>query len=217
MDSARLYVRTTPSFRHSRARHGHPRVAPQGGGILRSDCVSRWQRRTIASRSRQGSRSARAAAFAFTAASANAKISFARSPLGNSSPTPRAQGSIGCSQQSEREPSWPAYIPNASKSHNHFAGTLAVAGVQVLSRDRSQPGSPFPQPDAGPSLLSRMKLTLATSRAARMASTLLTAGKNVAGFAPIGGAVDSASLVDPSDPGPERAWRFRAAAPKELT
>jgi hypothetical protein len=61
------------------------------------------------------------------------------------------------------------------------------------------------------------RLIALLARSADSLPTSLTAGKNVARFAPIGGAVDSASLVDPSDPRPERAWRLRAAAPKEST
>ena len=111
-------------FGATASRHGSQKPSPRGGVKVREA-------------PRSGS------------ASANANISFARSPLGNSSAPPRAQGSIGCSQQGEREPSWPTHIPNPQRSHNRCAEALAVAGVQALSRDRSRPGSPLPQPDAG--------------------------------------------------------------------
>ena len=61
------------------------------------------------------------------------------------------------------------------------------------------------------------RLIALLARSADSLPTTLTAGKNVAGFAPIGAAVGGASLVDPSDRGPERAWRFRAAAAEVLT
>jgi hypothetical protein len=58
--------------------------------------------------------------------------------------------------------------------------------------------------------------SLLYARSAGSLEASLTAGKNVAGFAPIGGAVGGASLVDPSDRGPERGAALSRSSPKRV-
>ena len=60
------------------------------------------------------------------------------------------------------------------------------------------------------------RLIALRARSADSLATSLTAGKNVARFAPIGGAVDSASLVDPSDPRPGKGVALSRSSPKRV-
>src|SRR3954451_3645641 len=70
------------------------------------------------------SRSACCAASASTAASARATASSPKLPPGNSSATPPAPASPGCSQPSALAPKWPALTPTLPKCHNPCAEVL---------------------------------------------------------------------------------------------
>ena len=70
------------------------------------------------------SRSACCAASASTAASARATASSPKLPPGNSSATPPAPASPGCSPPSALAPKWPALTPTLPKCHNPCAEVL---------------------------------------------------------------------------------------------
>src|SRR3954453_12914104 len=78
------------------------------------------------------SRSACCAASASTAASARATASSPKLPPGNSSATPPAPASPGCSQPSALAPKWPALTPTLPKCHNPCAEVLGPGDVGVF-------------------------------------------------------------------------------------
>src|SRR4051794_24415596 len=78
------------------------------------------------------SRSACCAASASTAASARATASSPKLPPGNSSATPPAPASPGCSPPSALAPKWPALTPTLPKCHNPCAEVLVVGGKETL-------------------------------------------------------------------------------------
>src|SRR4051794_17410075 len=78
------------------------------------------------------SRSACCAASASTAASARATASSPKLPPGNSSATPPAPASPGCSPPSALAPKWPALTPTLPKCHNPCAEVLAAELSELI-------------------------------------------------------------------------------------
>src|SRR4051794_30786700 len=80
------------------------------------------------------SRSACCAASASTAASARATASSPKLPPGNSSATPPAPASPGCSPPSALAPKWPALTPTLPKCHNPCAEVLGEREAMIDPR-----------------------------------------------------------------------------------
>ena len=152
--------------------------------------------------------------------------------LANSSATRRAQGSIA----SLRSPQSSASRAALSSMSQRVTIALANLGPSILGEEKPALGStrdgateacgceilglcdpPRPR-DKNHLTIDHLspRLIALLARSVDSLPTSLTAGKNVAGFAPIGAAVGGASLVDPSDRGPEKGAALSRSCPKRV-